>query len=1080
MSNESIVGYRLSPQQRHLWSLQQLHSSRPFRAHCTILIEGNLDPKVLSDACNYLVNRHEILRTTFHQLDDMSFPVQVIGESAVPIFTEADLSAIDEVLAAEQSRTDDLSEGPLVRFWLFKTGTSSHLLLMTLPSLCGDASGLKNLVRDLSRCYAACLHGEELTDEPLPYIVIAEWQNELLEKQDSEAGKTFWSKRYKPDLIRLKLPFAEPSHEFTPRISTIEIDRETSAQIASISSSHDCSVSTFLMACWQVLLSRFTGQPDIVVGAASDGRTDDELEHALGLMTKYLPLVFHVDAQSRFSEVMKQVEEVTREAREWQEAFSWNQLAAMSLAEETSFVPFCFEFEERPASYSDGGLDFTVDQLLTHTDNFTLKLRGARTKDDALRLAIDYDSDVYRYADVERLAQQLRRLIASAVANPEGEISRLEIINDDERCQMYSAFNDTESEFASEKCIHQLFEEQVEKTPEATALVYEEQQLSYAELNRRANRLAHYLRRRGVGPEQVVGLLLERSTEMVVAIMAVLKAGGAYLPLDPAYPEERLRYMLDDSGAELLLTQRELVSQFGEMSAAVLCIEASEWVEESGENPATTVAAENLAYVIYTSGSTGKPKAVLMTHQPPINLLAALSSKVYESQPLAGRRASLNASFSFDASVQQLLLLLTGATIYLIPQRLRADGPGLLSYLREQEVENFDCTPSQLRMLLSSGLLDGSGQAPHRLLIAGEAIDDAMWQQLQNQQEGKRIYNIYGPTEACVDATAYLVAADGSKRPLIGKPLANYEIYVLDEWRRAVPPWVRGEIYIGGAGLARCYHGRPELTAERFGPHPYSREEGARLYRTGDLGRYLPDGNIEYLGRADSQVKVRGYRIELGEVEAVLRGCEGVREAVVQLRGTENGEGEERLVGYVVPEATGELKVEQLRGEMGERVPEYMIPAVFVMLERLPLNSSGKIDWRELPEPEGQRPDLGVGYVAARNEDETALVKIWQEVLGLEQVGVEDNFFDLGGHSLLATQVISRVREALDAELPLRVFFETPTIASLAAMIVQGRAENDDDKMLEEILREIEELPVDGNIPVLVETAAAVASEGEF
>jgi amino acid adenylation domain-containing protein len=563
--------------------------------------------------------------------------------------------------------------------------------------------------------------------------------------------------------------------------------------------------------------------------------------------------------------------------------------------------------------------------------------------------------------------------------------------------------------------------------------------------------------------------------------MAVLKAGGAYLPLDPAYPEERLRYMLSDSGAELLLTQRALVSQLGDVSATVLCIEASEeWAEESEENPATAIAPQNLAYVIYTSGSTGKPKAVLMTHQPPLNLLAALSSKVYESQPLAGRRASLNASFSFDASVQQLLLLLTGATIYLIPQRLRADGPGLLSYLREQEVENFDCTPSQLRMLLSSGLLDGSRQAPHRLLIAGEAIDDAMWQQLQRQEEGKRIYNIYGPTEACVDATAYLVEANGSKRPVIGKPLANYEVYVLDEWQRAVPPWVRGEIYIGGAGLARCYHGRPELTAERFGPHPYSRHEGARLYRTGDLGRYLPDGSVEYLGRADGQVKVRGYRVELGEVEAVLRDCQGVREAVVQLRGTENGEGEERLVGYVVPESTGELKIEQLRAEMGERVPEYMIPAVFVMLERLPLTSGGKIDWRELPEPEGQRPDLGVGYVAARNEDEAALVKIWQEVLGLEQVGVEDNFFDLGGHSLLATQVISRVREALDAELPLRVFFETPTIASLAAMIVLGRAENDDDKMLEEILREIEELPVDGNIPVLVETAAAVASEGEF
>ncbi|HET7287550.1 MAG TPA: AMP-binding protein, partial [Pyrinomonadaceae bacterium] len=661
----------------------------------------------------------EILRTRFHNLEGMSFPVQVISENADVSVTEIDLSgagpeeqriAVDKVLAA------DVSDEPLLLLWLMKISSSSHLLLVSLPALCVDATGMKNMVRDLSRCYAACLQGEELMDEPLPYIVVAEWQNELLEREDMEAGRAFWTKRYNPDVVNLKLPFEELRHdsEFSPRTIAIEIEPETTATIASISSSHDCSISTFLMTCWQILLSRFTGQPDIVVGAVSDGRTDDELEYSLGLMTKYLPLSFHVDADSRFSEVMKQVEEGTREAREWQEAFSWMTLAG----DDTSFVPFCFEFDERPSGYSEAGVNFTLEQFSIYTDHFTLKLRGIR-KEDGLSIAIDYDPNLYRSDDIERLTQQLRHLIASATADSESRISQLEIVNDDECKQLLSAFNDTGSEYARDKCVHQLFEEQVERTPEATAVVYEDQTVTYEELNRRANRLAHYLRRRGVGPEQVVGLLLERSVEMVVAILGVLKAGGAYLPMDPAYPAERLQYMLDDSGAELLLTQQELVAPLGDVKAAVVCMEA--WPEESAENPEPKVDAENLAYVIYTSGSTGKPKAVLMTHRAPLNLLAALWSRVYESQPMVGRKASLNASFSFDASVQQWLLMLMGATIHLIPQRLRADGPGLLQYLREQEVEIFDCTPSQLRVLMSSGLLDGSRRAPHRMLVAGEA-----------------------------------------------------------------------------------------------------------------------------------------------------------------------------------------------------------------------------------------------------------------------------------------------------------------------------------------------------------------------
>lgn len=1032
MRQEVINGFRLSPQQRRVWLLQQ--GSSAYRAQSALLIEGDLKPEALKEAMHRIVRRHEILRTTFHSLPGMKLPVQVVAEDLAPLWHTGDLSGleqsdrIEELFREDGRRPFDFSQGPLLRAFLLRLSADRHILFLSLPSICADSRTLKNLALEISRSYEACLNDETLLDEPMQYLQFSEWQNELLDDEDAEAGREFWRKQNLPALTAIQLPFEierAKQDGFEPDSSTLVIGGEIAARIEAVAEKHNVSTEVFLLACWQTLLWRFTAQADIVVGCASDGRRHEVLQDAHGLFAKWLPMRSQFKETLRFSELLSQIAASKRAADEWQEYFDWDENPDGDGAPQ--FFPAGFEFEEYQPPHRAGGLSFSIHKQISCADRFHIKLSCHRT-DELMTAEFHYDPERFRREDVERLANHFETLLRSAAEDAETPISELEMLSDADRFQLLTAFNDTDADYPKDKLIHRLFEEQVKQTPENLAVIFKERQLTYAELNARANQLARYLRRLGVGPESIVGLCLERSVEAVVGVFGILKAGAAYAPLDPASPQERLEFMLAETQAAALLTQERLKEQFTGSQTRVILLDA-DWeiiAQESEENLANEATPANLAYVIYTSGSTGKPKGVMIEHRSVVNLANGLAQSVYAGQrsPL---RVSLNAPLTFDASVKQLLQLFYGHTLCILPDEARPDGNELLSYLNRHSLDALDCTPAQLQLLLAAGLVQRPDAAPKLALVGGDAMDDGAWKFLA-ENTVTNFYNVYGPTECTVDAT--VCSLRESPEPVIGRPIANTKIFLLDNRLKPVPIGVPGELHIGGDGLARGYLNRADLTAEKFIPNPFSEAPGARMYKTGDLARYQPDGMIKFLGRADHQVKLRGFRVELGEIEAALKLHPAALDGVVTVR--EDTPGDKRLVAYVVLARGRESALSELRSYLKEKLPEYMIPSAFVRLDNLPLTRHGKVDRRALPAPENERPELRAAYVAPRTKIEGTIAAIWQEALKVEKVGVDDNFFDLGGHSLSMVQVHSKLREAFSKEISLIEMFRNPTVGSLA------------------------------------------------
>ncbi|MBW4592780.1 MAG: amino acid adenylation domain-containing protein [Brasilonema angustatum HA4187-MV1] len=1041
-----VQGFQLSPQQKRLWLLQQ--DSKAYHAQCAILIEGNIKVDVLKDALQIVVNRNEILRTTFHRPRGIKLPIQVIKNDSIVSLHEYNLENKDSpekeigtLLQKAKAQNLNYEKDELLQTELVSLSLQRYVLLISLPVLCADSTTLKNLVREISQCYAACLQGKILDNEPLQYADLAEWQNELLEAEETTAGRKYWRQQDISALDTLKLSSENHSTEkleYEPRFLTLPIQPDLTSKIEVLTQKYKTSTSVFLLTCWQILLLRLTGQSDFIIGIACDGRNYEELIEALGLFAKYLPLSCHLEEDYTFTTGLDQVNKSCDDIYEWQQSFAWELIAETQESEiKQPFFPFCFEFEEALTKYSVADVTFSIDKQYACIDRFKVKLSCIR-REDSLTTEFHYDSHLFGTDDIQRLAEQFYTLLASVIHNPEVSISQLEILSPTERQQLLVEFNNTKTYFPTDKCIHQLFEAQVERTPHAVAVVFEEQQLTYAQLNAKANQLAQHLQQLGVGTEVLVGICAERSLWMVIALLGILKAGGAYVPLDPSYPAERQTFIITDTHTPLLLTQEHLAASLPTDGIQLICID-TEWsviAKQKTENPVSQTTALNLAYVIYTSGSTGKPKGTLIPHRGLVNYLSWCTQAYTVEQ---GVGTLVHSPLGFDLTITSLFSpLLVGRRVELLPENQGIEA--LSSALRRSShLSLVKITPSHLELLQGQLSPQEVADRTRSFIIGGENLLGEKLAFWQDFAPNTMLVNEYGPTETVVGCCVYQVPND--QRYLgsipIGKPIANTQLYVLNQYWELVPIGVVGELYIGGLGLARGYLNRPELTALKFIPNPFNNEPGERLYKTGDLARYRPDGTLEFLGRLDNQVKIRGFRIELGEIEAVVNQHPGVREAVVLTR--EDVNNEKRLVAYVVTNQQLVSSTTELRRYLLEKLPGYMVPSAFVKLDALPLTPNGKVDYRALPEQ--AQPDLEESYVAPQSELEQMIANIWQGVLHVDKVGIDHNFFDLGGHSLLMVQVHSKLQGALNKDISVLEMFQFPTISRLAKHLSQEQKE---------------------------------------
>jgi len=1049
-----ISGYRLSPQQARLWLLGQRSSA--YRAQIAIRLEGASNPHALKAALQAIVDGHGILRTTYHRSPGIRLPVQVVNDeprfawreidltgSVLDLDANGDLSqsiaAIDEILREEAGEPFDYKTGPVIRCCLVSLAAQERVLTISLPSLCADAHTLGNLFREIGNRYgaeSASRYGANSNDESseeniVDYLQFSEWQNELLEDESGKVGREYWTRQKTANPVTPRLPFeTTPSLRaaFEPASISTLIDDDSVRSIESAARNNGCSKPVFLLACFQTLLWRLTAQSNITTAYLVDGRKYDELRDAMGLFAKWAPIRCTFEANQSFSQVIGAIQEATGEAYDWQEYLIPEQSGMTALADSDAGIGF--EFEEAPSPITKGGVSFSV---LARRDCFEPHklMLSCLAGDGSLATEFQYDPELFRRADIERLAEQFKALMKHAAKAPNALVSELDVLGEIERRRLLVEFNSTAAEYPEDKCIHHLFEEEADRTPDGIAVVMGNGQLSFAQLNSRANQLAHHLSRQGFGSDAIVSLFLDRSPDMVVAILGVLKSGASYLPLNAAHPGERLAFILDDARPAVVIAQERLANALPANSPATIYID-SDWEAISTEaqtNLSAQVHPDNLAYVIYTSGSTGRPKGVMITHRGVVNYL---SWSIAEYAVATGNGSLVHSPLVFDLTVTSLFApLLTGKPITLLPEDAGVES--LSEALRAQrDLSLLKITPAHLETLNAFLPPAEAAGRTNVLVIGGEALFGKSLSLWRTHSAKTRLINEYGPTEAVVGSCAYEVPADAAFTDAvpIGRPIANTRLYLFDPRLEPVPAAVPGELYIGGDGLARAYLNRADLTAEKFVPNPFG-ASGERLYRTGDLARHLHTGIIEYLGRSDHQVKIRGFRIELGEIEAVLSQHPSIKEAVVSAR--EEGADHKRLVAYVVPDQRANLTTDQLRNYLGAKLPEYMIPSFFVILRSLPLTSNGKVDRAALPPPSYGDSGSDDGYVAPRNEIEETLASIWSTVLAIGRVGIHDNFFKLGGDSIISIQIIARANQA-GIHLTPKQFFEHQTIAELAAV----------------------------------------------
>jgi amino acid adenylation domain-containing protein len=1044
----------LSFAQTRLWFLDRLQPDSAFyNIPLALRLFGQLNIVALQSSINEIIRRHEALRTNFAIVGDQ--PVQVIASTLsfqLPVVNLLHLSESQREIEAkrlatvEANRPFNLEQEPLLRGEVLQLGETEYVLLLTMHHIISDGWSLGVFVRELTELYQAFCTGKPpvLPELPVQYADFALWQRQWLTGEILETQLHYWKEQLKnaPNLLELPTDRARPAVQtFRGGYYYAAFSKELSAELATLSKQVGVTLFMTLLAAFQTFLYRYSGQDDIVVGTPVAGRNRRELEGLIGFFVNTLVLRTDLGGNPSFEQLLDRVREVALQGYTHQDLPFEQLVEALQPTRNLSYTPLfqvMFALDDAGVTSMEL-LDLAVSSYSVEsaTAKFDLTLSMENTA-DGLVAEWEYNSDLFDETTIVRMAEHFQTLLEGIVANSKQAISELPLLTPAERQQLLVEWNNTAKDYPQEKCIYQLFEEQVERTPDAVAVVFEEKQLTYRELNAKANQLANYLRSLGVEPEVLVGICVERSLEMIIGLLGILKAGGAYVPLDPNYPSERLAFMLEDSSVPVLLTQERLVEKLPEHSAYVVCLD-SDWEKiavHSKENPSIPVKPKNLAYVIYTSGSTGKPKGVLIQHESLVNYTTVASAE-YRIQKCD--RILQFSSISFDVSAEEIYTSLTsGATLVLRTDTMLDSIQGFLQKCKNGEITVM-ALPTAYWYELTAFLSQETLALPPSLrlvIIGGEkALSERLKTWLECVEQRVRLVNNYGPTEATVGATIYdLSVGDTKLKELpIGRPIGNVQTYILDGNRQPVPIGVPGELYIGGASLARGYLNRPELTDERFIPNPFSDSPTERLYKTGDLVRYLSDGNIEYVGRIDDQVKVRGFRIELGEIEAALSQHLSLLSAAVALR--EDIPGQKSLVAYIVPVQESAPSVGELRGFLKQQLPDYMIPNAFVTLPALPITPNGKVDRRVLPAPDINSLIQTLEFVAPQTPTEELAASIWEKVLGIEQASVNDNFFELGGHSLLATQVVSQLNSSLGLHLPLSKLFELPTVASLSSYI---------------------------------------------
>ncbi|MDJ0732575.1 MAG: amino acid adenylation domain-containing protein [Nostocaceae cyanobacterium] len=1038
MQAQAITGFQLAPQQKRLWNLQQ--NSSAFYCQCSIVIKGNLQPDILQTAIEQVVNHHDILRTNFSCLPGIKHPVMVVAERSGFNWEYLDLSdclqsdidsKIQELFWVSRQEYQNLSQGYPLSLSLVKVSQEQHILIITLPSLCADTRTIKNLVNQISQAYAQCYQGKEFNQEYLQYVQFSEWQNQLLVDEDAETAKEYWEQQKNSYLSTLKLP-GERQGNNQPFITDklqLNFNKELTEAIFNYSHKHQTSVDIILLACWQILIWRLTGESEIVIGTASERREYEELDDTLGLLATWLPIKTNFISNStsnfNFIEVLAAVIKTLEKAGEWQDYF-----VPEAVKVDSSIVfPIGFEFLNITENKFDSPeVSFRLQEIYSFIEPFKVKLTCLQSN-DSLIAEFSYNLNYFSQETIQQLTTNFQTLLNNIIDYPEIPVSQLGIISANERHKLLIEFNQTKADYEGNKCIHQLFEEQVEKTPDTVAVVFDNEEITYKELNSQANQLAHHLQKLGVKPEEIIGICVERSPKFIISILAVLKAGGAYLPLDSNLPYEALQFRLQNAQASILIKEQKVGNgeQFSNIKEVNLDTDGEIIAQESTDNLVSNVQLENLVYVIYTSGSTGKPKGVAVEHQQLLNYLYGILPKL--QLPANATYASVS---TFTADLGNTVIfpcLCSGGCLHVISWEHASDPPALATYFRHHPIDCLKIVPSHLAALLTSQCWE---ILPRQLLIlGGEAADWNLIENIKRNAPHCRILNHYGPTETTVGVLTYSVGEriEETATVPIGKPIANTQVYVLDAQLQPIPLGVAGELYIGGKSLARGYLNHPELTNNKFINNPFS-DTQQRLYKTGDRVRYLWDGNIEFIGRLDDQVKIRGYRIELGEICATLNQHPGVRESIVITR--EDIPGEKRLVAYVVP--SNHTPDIDFCNFLKTKLPEYMIPASVVILKALPLTINGKLDRNALPIPE-EVISRKKTFIAPRTPVEEVLAGIWTQLLGVARVSIADNFFDLGGHSLLATQVISRIRTSFGVEIPLPKLFASADLAALATQI---------------------------------------------